>query len=119
MSVVRTPEVPRSDYDVAVQILEAELGQVEQVFRGLTESDWRTPTLLRPVDEKLPPWTLVELAGHFHISIGLAPILLARHQPGHVGPDRVSFFIFPRSAVAPRLYDYLFTTVDANQPGHI
>src|ERR1700730_12532107 len=80
MSVTRTSEVPMSDYDVAVQILEAELGQVERVFRALTESDWRTPTMLRPVDEKLPPWTLFELAGHFHISTGLAQMADVRSE---------------------------------------
>jgi len=93
-----------SDYDVAVQILEAELGQVERVFRALTESDWRTPTLLRPVDEKLPPWTLFELAGHFDISIGLARMLIASQQPGQVGRDRVSF---------------AYTMVDGKHPGQM
>ena len=38
MSVTRTPEALMSDYDVAFQILETELGQVERVFRGLTEA---------------------------------------------------------------------------------
>ena len=32
-----------SDYQAAVQTLEAELARVEQAFRGLTESDWRPP----------------------------------------------------------------------------
>jgi hypothetical protein len=108
-----------SDYDVAVQILEAELGQVERVFRALSESDWRTPTMLRPVDEKLPPWTLFELAGHFDISIGLARMLIASQEPGQVGRDRVSFFIFPRSEVAPGVYDYAYTMVDGKQPGQM
>lgn len=107
------------DYDVAVQILEAELGQVEQVYRGLTESDWRTPTLLRPVDEKLPPWTLFELAGHFDISIGLARMLIASQQPGQVGRDRVSFFIFPRSEVAPVVYNYAYTMVEGKHPAQM
>jgi hypothetical protein len=108
-----------SDYDVAVHTLETELGQVERVFRGLTESDWRTPTLLQPVDEKLPPWTLFELAGHFDISIGLARMLIADQQPGQVGRDRVSFFIFSRSEVAPVVYDYAYTMVDGKQPGQM
>jgi hypothetical protein len=108
-----------SDYDVAVQTLEGELGQVERVFRGLTESDWRIPTLLQPVDLNLPPWTLFELAGHFDISIGLARMLVASQQPGQVGRDRVSFFIFPRSEVAPVVYDYAYTMVEGKQPGQM
>jgi hypothetical protein len=59
-----------------------------------------TPTLLQPVDERQPPWTLFELAGHFDISIGLARMLMADPQQGQVGRDRVSFFIFPRAVEA-------------------
>ena len=47
-----------SDYQADVQILETELARVEQAFRGLTESDWSRPTLLQPLDETLPHWTL-------------------------------------------------------------
>jgi hypothetical protein len=108
-----------SDYDVAVQTLETELGQVERVFRGLTGSDWLTPTLLQPVDESQPPWTLFELAGHFDISIGLARMLIASQQVGQVGRDRVSFFIFSRSEVAPVVYDYAYTMVEGKQPGQM
>lgn len=119
MTVTQTPEVIMSDYDVAVQILETELGQVERVFRGLREGDWRIPTLLQPVDEKRPAWTLFELAGHFDISIGLARMLIADQQPGQVGRDRVSFFIFSRSEVAPVVYDYAYTMVDGKRPGQM
>ena len=64
-----------SDYDTDVRTLEAELARVEQAFRGLTESDWRRPTLLQPLDESLPRWTLFELAGHFGVraASGRAP----------------------------------------------
>src|SRR5512136_1387935 len=98
------PEVLMSDYDTDVQTLEAELTRVEQVFRGLTESDWRRPTLLRPLDETQPHWTLFELAGHFDISIGLTRMLISSQQDGQPGRDRVSFFIFPRKEVAPVVY---------------
>jgi hypothetical protein len=110
------PEVLLSDYDTDVQILEAELTRVEQVFRGLTESDWHRPTLLRPLDEAKPPWTLFELAGHFDISIGLTRMLISSQEPGQVGRDRVSFFIFPRSEVAPVVYDYAYTMVEGRTP---
>jgi mycothiol maleylpyruvate isomerase-like protein len=105
-----------SDYDADVQTLEAELTRVEQVFRGLTGSDWRRPTLLQPLDETLPPWTLFELAGHFDISIGLTRMLISSQEAGQVGRDRVSFFIFPRSEVAPVVYDYAYTMVEGKSP---
>src|SRR5919198_4801390 len=115
----RRPEEARMDphsYDDAVRILEAELDRVEAAFRTLTGPDWRTPTKLRPLDQSLPPWTLFELAGHFDISIGLTRMLLAEPQHGQVGRDRVSFFIFPRSEVAPVVYDYAYTMVEGKTP---
>ena len=105
-----------SSYADAVQTLDAELRQVEQAFRGLSEADWRTPTRLQPVDDTLSPWTLFELAGHFDISIGLTRMLISSQQDGQVGRDRVSFFIFPRSEVAPVVYDYAYTMVEGKTP---
>ena len=86
-------------HEDTVRILEAELGRVEQAFRGLSAEQWRTPTKLLPVDEARPSWTLFELAGHFDISIGLTVMLMAEPQDGQVGRDRVSFFIFPSTMV--------------------
>jgi hypothetical protein len=57
-----------------------------------------------------------ELAGHFDISIGLTRMLMDSAQEGQPGRDRVSFFIFPRSEVAPVVYDYAYTMVDGKQP---
>jgi len=105
-----------SDYDADVRTLETELGRVEEAFSGLTGSDWRRPTLLQPLDESLPPWTLFELAGHFDISIGLTRMLISSQEDGQVGRDRVSFFIFPRSEVAPVVYDYAYTMVEGKTP---
>jgi uncharacterized protein (TIGR03083 family) len=104
-------------YEQAIDILDRELRGVEEAFRSLTEDQWKTPTLLRPVDAERPPWTLFELAGHFDISIGLARMLLQNQDPdGQVGRDRVSFFIFPRSEVAPVVYDYAYTMVEGKTP---
>ena len=105
-----------SDYDADVRTLEAELARAEQAFRGLTESDWRRPTLLQPLDEALPHWTLFELAGHFDISIGLTRMLISSQQDGQVGRDRVSFFIFSRVEHAPTVYGYAYTMVEGKSP---
>jgi hypothetical protein len=106
-------------HEDTVRTLEVELGQVEQAFRGLGEEQWATPTKLRPLDEAKPPWTLFELAGHFDISIGLTVMLMAEPQTGQVGRDRVSFFIFPRSEVAPVVYDYADTMVEGKTPAQM
>jgi len=103
-------------YEDAVRTLEVELGGLEQAFRSLTDEQWRTPTRLRPLDEAQPHWTLFELAGHFDISIGLTLMLMAEPQAGQVGRDRASFFIFPRSEVAPVVYDYAYTMVEGKTP---
>jgi hypothetical protein len=106
-------------YEDAVDTLEVELGGVERAFRELTDEQWRMPTKLRPLDEALPHWTLFELAGHFDISIGLTRMLVAEPQTGQVGRDRVSFFIFPRSEVAPVVYDYAYTMVEGKTPAQM
>jgi hypothetical protein len=103
-------------YEDAVRTLEVELGGVEQAFRDLTDHQWRTPTKLRPLDEAQVHWTLFELAGHFDISIGLTLMLMAEPQSGQVGRDRTSFFIFPRSEVAPVVYDYAYKMVEGKAP---
>ena len=43
-------------------------------------------------------------------------MLMAEPQAGQVGRDRVSFFIFPRSEVAPVVYDYAYTMVEGKTP---
>jgi len=103
-------------YEDDVRTLEVELGRVEQAFRDLTDEQWQAPTKLRPLDETQPHWTVFELAGHFDISIGLTLMLMAEPQDGQVGRDRVSFFIFPRSEVAPVIYDYAYTMVEGKTP---
>jgi len=99
-----------------VDILEAELNQVLAGFRSVTDDQWSTLTRLEPLDPSLPHWSVFELAGHFDISIGLTRMLIAAPQEGQIGRDRVSFFIFPRSEVAPVVYDYAYTMVDGKQP---
>jgi len=103
-------------YRQAIDVLEAELLRVEQVFRGLSDDEWRMNTKLVPLDTTLKHWTVFELAGHFDISIGLARMLMADRKDGQPGRDRVSFFIFPRSEVAPVVYDYAFKMVEGKTP---
>jgi len=103
-------------YEQAIDTLDAELRAVEAVFRGLSGKDWEARTKLDPIDSTLPHWTVFELAGHFDISIGLARMLIAAPQEGQTGRDRASFFIFPRSEVAPVVYDYAYKMVLGKKP---
>ena len=103
-------------YEESVDILEEELNKLEEVFRGLSDADWGLTTKLQPLDPEAQPWTLFELAGHFDISIGLTRMLIADPQKGQPGRDRASFFIFPRSEVAPVVYDYAYQMVAGKEP---
>lgn len=103
-------------YENAVNTLEAELERVEATFRGLSPDDWQAATKLVPLDSGAPRWTVFELAGHFDISIGLTRMLVADPQDGQPGRDRVSFFIFPRSEVAPVVYEYAYKMVAGKLP---
>ena len=93
-----------SDYLTDVQLLEAELVQVERAFRGLADSDWRRPTLLQPPGGTLPPWTIFELAGHVDIAIGKTRMLIASQQDGQWAGTGSAFSSSPRSQVAPVFY---------------
>src|SRR4249920_2968828 len=104
-------------YTEAVDTLEAELAQVQSVFDGLTDDEWTMSTKLEPLDPAQTHWTVFELAGHFDISIGLTRMLIDSAQQGQPRRDRVSFFIFPRSEVAPVVYDYAYTMVEGKKPG--
>ncbi len=105
-----------ASYTEWVDLLERELGSVLRGFRSVSGDQWSLPTRLEPLDPSLPHWTIFELAGHFDISIGLTRMLIAEPQKGQPGRDRVSFFIFPRSEVAPVVYDYAYKMVEGKGP---
>ncbi len=106
-------------YEDAIDTLETELKGVEAVFAGLSPHHWTLPTKLVPFDAEKRHWTVFELAGHFDISIGLTHMLIDSKQEGQPGRDRISFFIFPRSEVAPGVYDYAFTMVAGKTPAEM
>jgi Mycothiol maleylpyruvate isomerase N-terminal domain len=103
-------------YQDDVDVLDRELQGVLAIFEGLSDDEWATSTRLEPFDPDKPRWTVFELAGHFDISIGLTWMLFEDPKDGQVGRDRVSFFIFPRSEVAPVVYDYAYTMVEGKTP---
>jgi hypothetical protein len=103
-------------YEHTVDVLERELRAILGVFSGLSDAEWALKTNLDPLDPSLPHWSLFELAGHFDVSIGLTRMLIADPQDAQVGRDRVSFFIFPRSEVAPVVYDYAYAMVEGKTP---
>jgi hypothetical protein len=106
-------------YENEIDMLERELQGVLAVFDDVSGDDWTKPTKLDPLDPNLPHWTVFELAGHFDISIGLTSMLIDQPSDAQVGRDRVSFFIFPRSEVAPVVYGYAYTMVEGKSPAEM
>ena len=102
-------------YERAIDVLEVELRGVEGGVPELTPDQWRTPTLLRPwTRPALDPVRAGRALRHLHRADPDAdrqPDRTARRR------DRVSFFIFPRSEVAPVVYDYAYTMVGARPGG--
>jgi hypothetical protein len=98
-------------YDASISALEVELAAVTQAFAGLSAEEWQLATKLVPLDPALPRWTVLELAGHFDVSIGLTRMLIDGRAAGQAGRDRTSFFINPRSETAPVVYDYAYQMV--------
>jgi hypothetical protein len=108
-----------TSYDRSLDILELELALVSEALGSLSNSDWARPTLLEPPPGN-SPWTLLELAGHLDISIGITTMLVEDLQAGSPERDAVDFFIFPVEAPAD-FYQYAYTMVDgkdeADLPG--
>ena len=103
-------------YETMIDTLAGELTGIEAAFRGLTETEWAASTLLVPVQEDLPHWTVFELAGHFDISIGLTRMLIDGRGDLQPARDRTSFFINPRSETGPVVYGYAYTMVEGKTP---
>jgi hypothetical protein len=112
---VLTATTPTTYIDL-VDALDEGLTAVLKTFTGLSQADWSRSTRLEPLDPAQRHWTVLELAAHFNISIGLTLALVDGAQAGQTGRDRVSFFIFDRSQVAPVVYDYAVAQAEGRQP---
>jgi hypothetical protein len=106
-------------YEATIDLLEGELTRVEAAFRDLTSDEWSTTTQLVPVDPNVPRWTVLELAGHFDISIGLTRALIDGRDSSQPARDRTSFFINPRSETGPAVYFYAYTRVAGRTPAEM
>ena len=112
------PAITDAGYRALVTVLESELDVVAEGFAQLTEHQWSTPTALVPVEPNEPPWTLLELAGHLDISIGITRMLIsgADSEATEGERDAVDFFIFPSADVPSEFYEYAYTMVEGRSP---
>jgi uncharacterized protein (TIGR03083 family) len=97
-------------YDEMVDALAEEgLPALQSSLAGLGPEDWDRPTFLRPPDPEQPPWTVLQLAAHFDVFMGLTLGLVAEPMSAQPVVDRASFYISvsDRSKVSPVIYQYI------------
>jgi hypothetical protein len=109
-------------YDEMVAALATEgLPQLQDKLSGLTPEDWQRPTLLRPPEPGKPPWTVLQLAAHFDVFMGLTIPLVAEPTSAQPVVDRASFYISvsDRSKVSPVIYQYIVDHAQGHTPATI
>lgn len=104
-------------YEETLHAVEEALGALEATLAGLSEEEWSRPTLLKPAVPGAPPWTVLELAAHMDVFMGIALGLMAEPQEGPQTLDGPSFCIAcsDRSQGAP-LYQYMADHAKGHTP---
>ena len=107
-------------YEETLHAVEEALESLEATLAGLSEEEWRRPTLLEPTTPGAPPWTVLELAAHMDVFMGIALGLMAEPQDGPPTLDGASFCIAcsDRSQGA-LLYQYMADHAKGHTPGTI
>ena len=109
-------------YDDMVKALAGEgLPALQDKLAELTPADFERPTLLRPAEADKPPWTVLELAAHFDVFMGLTMGLVAEPTSAQPVVDRASFYISvsDRSKVSPVIYQYIVDHAQGHTPATI
>jgi hypothetical protein len=99
----------RSYEEMVDALAEEGLPALQAKLSELTSEDWERPTLLRPPEADKPPWTVLQLAAHFDVFMGLTMGLVAEPMEAQPVVDRASFYISvsDRSKVSPVIYQYI------------
>ena len=109
-------------YDEMVDALATEgLPALHDGLAGLASEDWEQPTLLRPPDAEQPHWTVLQLAAHLDVFMGLTMGLVAEPTSAQPVVDRASFYISvsDRSKVSPVIYQYIVDHAQGHTPATI
>jgi hypothetical protein len=109
-------------YDEMVDALAAEgLPALQDKLAEVTPEDWERLTLLQPPDPQQPPWTVLQLAAHFDVFMGLTLGLVAEPLSAQPVVDRASFYISvsDRSKVSPVIYQYIVDHAQGHTPATI
>jgi hypothetical protein len=96
----------RSYQEMVDALAEEGLPALQNTLSGLAPEDWERSTLLQPPDPDKPRWTVLQLAAHFDVFMGLTMGLVAEPMEAQPVVDRASFYISvsDRSKVSPVIY---------------
>lgn len=104
-------------YEEILDALDEALEALEATLSGLSEEEWARPTLLRPANDA-PPWTVLELAAHMDVFMGIALGLMAEPQDSPPTIDGPSFNIASSDgSQGPVLYQYMADHAKGQTPG--
>ena len=108
-------------YQEMVDALAEGLPMLQDTLSGLTPQDWQRPTYLRPPEPGTPPWTILQLAAHFDVFMGLTMGLVAEPMSAQPVVDRASFYISvsDRTKVSPVIYQYIVDHAQGHTPATI
>jgi hypothetical protein len=105
-------------YTEIVDALAEALEALEATLATLPEDDWTRPTRLQPATPDTPQWTVLELAAHMDVFMGIALGLMAEPQDAPPGLDAASFCIASSDgSQAPVLYRYMADHAKGQTPG--
>jgi uncharacterized protein (TIGR03083 family) len=103
-------------HEEMIDALAEGLQAVEEKLASLSEEDWSRPTLLRPLDPEMPPWNVLQLAGHFDFFMGMTMGLVGEPQDAPPAFDRVSFQITERHQFARPIYQVMIDHARGHTP---
>jgi Mycothiol maleylpyruvate isomerase N-terminal domain len=111
----------RSYQEMVEALAEEGLPALQDTLAELAPEDWQRPTLLRPPEPDKPPWTVLQLAAHYDVFMGLTMPLVAEPQAAQPVVDRASFYIWvsDRSKVSPVIYQYIVDHAQGHTPASL
>jgi uncharacterized protein (TIGR03083 family) len=111
----------RSYEEMVDALAEKGLPALQDKLAELTPADWERPTLLQPPGHEQPHWTVLQLAAHFDVFMGLTMGLVAEPMSAQPVVDRASFYISvsDRSKVSPVIYQYIIDHAQGHTPATI
>lgn len=113
-----TRDITARSYEEIVDALTEALEALEATLANLAPEDWARPTLLKPVTPDAPPWTVLELAAHMDVFMGIALGLMAEPQDGPPALDGASFCIASSDgSQGAVLYQYMADHARGQTPG--